>query len=109
MKSDIQRKITALRLEAKADGDALRRELSAYTSRLNYNHEEIKQAHFEIEQTLNDYSDRLTMLERAHGSLEKDTRKFLKNAWTWKIEAEGKIYVLQGSKKAQKEVIPVTL
>uniref|UniRef100_A0AAV2KWB7 Uncharacterized protein n=1 Tax=Knipowitschia caucasica TaxID=637954 RepID=A0AAV2KWB7_KNICA len=73
MKSDIQREITALRLEAKADGDALRRELSEHTSRLNYNHEEIKRAH--IEQTLNDYSDRLTMLERAHGSLEKEYKK----------------------------------
>ncbi|CAL9705083.1 unnamed protein product [Knipowitschia caucasica] len=75
MKSDIQRQITALRQEAKADGDALRRELSEHTSRLNYNHEEIKRAHIEIEQTLNDYSDRLITLEKAHGSLEKEYKK----------------------------------
>lgn len=75
MHQDIRKDISSLREEAKADINTLRNELSQKIETLHRAHTETTDTQREMERSLCDVSDKITAMDKAHATLQKDYNK----------------------------------
>lgn len=75
MHQEIRKDISSLREEAKADINTLRNELSQKIETLHRAHTETADTQREMERSLCDVSDKITAMDKAHTTLQKDYNK----------------------------------